>query len=159
MTGGYIGPVDALDEYLAESLRIMMKHGWLVQGVIGSPIDSGAVCWYYTVGLTGRDHPELMLSGLPSEVATPVINDMARRVFHDGTVYRDGNVVDDIVTGFNVAMRSVTRFDTFPPSMVRQFFPTQKIRALQVVLPDAEGRFPWDEDYAIGDLQDLMYAA
>jgi hypothetical protein len=31
------------------------------------------------------------------------------------------------------------------------------VRALQVVLPDAEGRFPWDDGYTLEMFQDLMY--
>lgn len=144
-------------EYLAESARRMAQRGWLIQGVIGSPIDSRATYWYYTVGLTGKDHPEFTLSGLVPEVATPIINDISARVFEAGKRYREADVVSDLIVGHDIVLVTVDQFAAFPLSMVEQFFPDRAAQALQLVLPDAQGRHPWDEGYTLGDLQDLMY--
>lgn len=143
--------------YLAEARRAKEKRGWLVQGVIGSPLGSRAPYWYYTVGLTEFDHPELTMSGPDPDVATSILNDLGERV-RAGTVYRDGDTVTDVVVGFTIRLVTATDFTTFPPSMVEVFYPDRAVHALQVVFPDSQGRF-WDEDgYTMGQAQDLMFA-
>lgn len=145
-----------LDAYVDTALQKLRQHGHLVQGVFGSPLGSQAGFWYYTVGLTALDHPELMMSGPTPEVATPILNDLAGRI-RAGSRYHEADTIDDVVVGYPVTFVEVDRLELFPPSMVKVFFPDLPVRALQVVMPDSQGRFWYEDGYSMGAAQDLMF--
>lgn len=146
----------SLDEYVASTRRNIITHGWVVQGIFDP--DGERPWWYYTVGLTARGHPEFTLSGPEPRVGQPILNDLAGRVANEGRTYQDGDVVTDLVVGYNVALMRVARFKEFPLSMVEAIYPDRAVHALQLVLPDREGRYPWDSGYAM-PVQEEMFSA
>lgn len=59
--------------HLDDVRALIGRHGWAVQAVEGEGITPHA----YTVGLTGRGAPELLVIGLPGRVAAAVLNRVA----------------------------------------------------------------------------------
>ena len=55
----------------------ILRHGWAATAVFGDDIGES---FAYTVGLTGFDHPELLLTGMPPEVAGRLLNGAGERV-------------------------------------------------------------------------------
>lgn len=135
------------------------KTGLLIQGV--SPVGRGGTpehraFWYYTVGLTPLGHPEFTLSGVTPDVAQAVLNDMGARV-REGQSFKEGDELDDVIGGgYKVHLIDVRAFKRFPLAVVKTIYPEHEQRALQIVLPDAGHRFPWQPGYCM-DLQEVMF--
>src|SRR5690242_12815476 len=67
---------DQQDAAIREAIR---RDGWFGVGVEGD--DSRSIpSFAYTIGLTGVDHPELVVFGLHPEIAEKVLRNLARRV-------------------------------------------------------------------------------
>lgn len=147
------------DAYLQHCRELIDKVGLMIQGVYpvaraGVP-EHGAV-WYYTVGLTPLGHPEFTLSGVTPDVAQALLNDLGARV-REGQEFKEGDELDDVVGGgYKVHLIDVTAFKRFPLAVVKTMYPEREQRALQVILPDAQHRWPWQPGYSM-DLQEVMF--
>jgi uncharacterized protein DUF4262 len=133
-------PGATLDEYDDHIHRLVEEYGWAVQGVEGDGVHPP---WAYTVGLTAAGLPELVVTGLDPEPAAELLNDAARHIRLNG-----GRVPDRYLQlpGSGVAgIVTVAVPDAHLEVAVALY--GSKIRALQLVLPDTAGRWPWDESY------------
>ena len=136
-------PNGTTKDYLDE-LRRMMKahHGWAVQFV-----EHDSRPFAYTVGLSNRGLPELLITGLNPEVSTRVLNSIAHRMADDGA--------------FLVPAMHIDYEDRFLIEVVELDHPGvhlkfaveicgADLRALQLVWADNWGRFPWDANWSHG---------
>lgn len=128
-------------DLVRESIK---THGWHGQHVFPSEDETGAP-FNYTIGLTERDLPELIVFGLPPHIGHLVLRDLIKHIDKAGSEPLDHEVLDDVISGFN----AVTR--TLPPAAMdshlcqaKYFFEGREVRAMQLVWPDPEGHFPWD---------------
>lgn len=139
------------DAYLVQVMGIIEAHGWAVQGVFPTAEDPGAT-FTYTVGLTAKGLPELLVYGLNPQVATNLLNMAAQWMIDNERAFATG----EPYTGF-LAGDYVVRFidaTTGDLAVARRLYP--EVRCLQMVWPDRDGRFPWDDGYAIRpDLQPI----
>jgi hypothetical protein len=114
-----------------------------VQGVEGS---GSYPPWAYTIGLSGYDLPELVVTGLPVLEAAELLNDLAAHSMHESPP----------PPGERVALRGGLVIEGVPlaePSVHLIFAAAlygPEIRALQLVHADSQGRFPWSPDYRDG---------
>jgi len=77
---------DLYQKYVDKCHEIIIDYGWMVQGV-------GTILpWTYTVGLRFRDRPELIIVGLPMDMATEILNSAAIR--HLAERFVPGSLVD-----------------------------------------------------------------
>jgi len=123
----------------------IIEHGWAVVAV-GEGDDSAAFA--YTVGLHDKGLPELFISALPPSVAQPVLNDAARR--HLETPLVPGEPVFDLIVGYEMV---AIEMDDNGPLYVARALESIDVRALQLVYPDAQRRFPWEEGCALTQQQ------
>ncbi len=123
------------------------EHGWMVLGVFASAEAPDLTPWHYTVGLTDAGLPELLVSGLGATQGQEVLNAAAAR--HIRRPIEPG-MVDDVAsmplkvlpgpTGEHV--QQAWNYVGDP-----QRRDPQRVRVLQLVWPDAEGRFPGEEGF------------
>ncbi len=148
---------DGLDEYLQKVLGIVKQYGWTVQGVLGQ--------FSYTAGLFRPEmgcHPELTITvPLPAEIYQPVLNSMGLRIKDDGERFQPGPVEDVLGGGVRTHLLAVedVRDEEYPLGVANALFGgvTGRVQALQLVIADARGHFPWEPGYnAIGQPQYLM---
>ena len=128
-------------DYLDRITDLIKEHGHALQGVFG---DEEGETFTYTVGMAGVDHPELILFGLPIEIAGALLNDIAARV-RDGARFASGQVVNDLVRDYPVVLIGVedtTEHLTVANSLYGNVHP---ITALQIVFPDVDGLWPWQD--------------
>lgn len=129
------------------------EHGWMV---IGVPDDGEHPGFHFTTGLTERELPELIVYGLPDEVGTALLNDLAQRLV-DGARYADGEVVPDLVDGdYRMQLWDVTWLQD-PLGAAFQLYGRQAVRVRQLVVPDRQDRLPWEDDYALAHLQPVLF--
>jgi hypothetical protein len=133
-----------LDRARVQIADAIQRSGWCV---IKIPPSHGQPSSAYTIGLTEKHrHPELLMVGLDVGMMHELLNVAAGHI-KDGDVYEDGSTSDRIIEGFPV------HFKELPIGEARQWaraaserYRPNTFRLLQVVLPDPNGRFPWDAD-------------
>lgn len=132
-------PASTRQEYLARVREVIAATGWAVHGI--EP-DRMHPRWAYTVGLTGRGKPELVVTGLPVIWATELLAGAAGRLLGDGLtpgerLTLDGGTLIEVVKVADATAHLVVAAEIFGPG----------IRALQVVHRDEQGRWPWEDGY------------
>jgi hypothetical protein len=68
--------VDQHDAWQRDTIR---RHGWALQGVFGDD-EEDTPPYVYTVGLSGFDHPELILFATDQVVAARLLNELGELV-------------------------------------------------------------------------------
>jgi len=82
-----------LAAYMSWVASTVGEHGWAISGRHG---DRAAPPWAYSVGMwLSCQAPELVVCGLPVEIAAALINAIGARIA-DGERFGPGDVVDDI---------------------------------------------------------------
>ncbi|UOQ52138.1 DUF4262 domain-containing protein [Hymenobacter cellulosivorans] len=128
----------------AELAANIKKHRWLVFSVVGDtqPLYS------YTVGLFETfGHPEVVLSGLDIDLAQDLLNDIGNTVAQ-GLVREPDGLYDDVLDNYPCLFKAVpvTAYEQyFGRALV--FYGDSTFPVLQCLWPDAQSRFPGDEDY------------
>jgi hypothetical protein len=111
-------------------------------------------CWY-TVGLTGHGHPELILFGLPPDISRPILRTVAGEVIAGRRAFTPGQHADDVIEGHQVQFIAVTEPDRHLP-VAAQFYAVTgaaaAVEALQIVWPDRYYRWPWQPGTHVGDM-------
>ncbi len=109
-------------------------------------------CWY-TVGLTGHAHPELILFGLPPDIARPTLHTVAGDVIAGRRVLSAGEHAGDVLEGHQVQFVAVTEPDRHLP-VAAQFYAARgaTVTALQIVWPDRYHRWPWQPGTRVSDM-------
>ena len=114
-----------------------------------TPLES---CWY-TVGLTGHGHPELILFGLPPDISRPTLYALAGDLIAGRREIAAGRRADDVVDGHQVEFVAVDEPDRHLPAAA-QFYAGAEVplRALQIVWPDRYHRWPWQTGTRVSDM-------
>jgi Domain of unknown function (DUF4262) len=127
-------------DYLEYMRDLAARYGWAVQGVERDRIHPP---WAYTLGLTPRGRPELVVTGLPLDRAACLLNDVASHVLHAAAprpgerIPLRGGPLIEVVEVAEPAAHLVTAVEFYGPG----------IRALQLVHADDRGRWPWEVGY------------
>lgn len=119
-------------------------YGWMIQ-MVGA--GDGEPQFAYTVGLFSRNfEPEIICFTLPQDTVHGLLNDVARRT-SEGLSLKGGMVFDDLA---NLPMTLIEvdneKLRDYFGTAIR-FYKGPVFPAVQLVWPDPEGRFPWDEGY------------
>lgn len=137
----------ATDDVEREFLEIIERHGWHVMLVGGDEEGPG---FAYSTGiyrLTGK--PELIVFGLPREVAHFVVNEYASRA-KAGDAPDAGDLCDDFLEGHPVTFIAVDTADRDRKytTWTSWFYDREPFPVLQLVYPDSRsGAFPWQPGY------------
>jgi hypothetical protein len=109
-------------------------------------------CWY-TIGLTGHGHPELIMFGLPPDISRPVLRSVAGDVIAGRRTLTAGQDADDVLEDHPVHVVAVTEPDRHLP-VAAQFYAATgaAVEALQIVWPDRYRRWPWQPGTRVGDM-------
>lgn len=129
-------PALTYPEYLAQMAALADEYGWAVQGV---ERERHRPPWAYTVGLTPRGRPELLITGLPLRRSTELLNRMGAELLHRETPVAgeqmrlaDGPLVE-FVPVEHPDVHLLTAFALYGPD----------VRGLQMVWADDRGQWPW----------------
>ena len=128
-------------------------YGWhVVQIFDGEPPFVFSIGLYHSFG-----HPEIMIQGLPIEVAGRLVNGIGAQI-ERGERFADGGVVHGVAEGFPLGFKKMTQesYDEYLGSAI-WFYESSDFPTLQCFWPDQESRFPWEEECDEGcrDLQEL----
>jgi hypothetical protein len=136
--------------YLDRCRTIIAARGHLVQAVMTQPYG-----YCYTVGLTPALGAELLVIGLPQQMAGGFLNDLAGRLRE--RPIPDGERITDLANlPFKLVTHEVAGNAHWPRVVTMAFglgFAPTRLR--QLLWPDPQGRFPDDPAYAFGVPQTL----
>lgn len=141
----------SLKEHLDNLQALIDAHGWAFQVVDSDP----TLC--YTVGLQKRGVPEIVLMGLPPEVAQQVLAVVVPQLMSKELVLKENLRYNEVFDGFQA------KFSKLKLTQVSEYLPVANIladcyvEAWQLLWPDEEGRFPGDAGVssAYAESQDL----
>ena len=133
-----------MDRAFALARQNITAHGVHINWVGAG---GGEPSFAYTVGLAGRDHPELIVFGAGPNDSQWILNNFAFRV-RDGVQRFDvPQVIEDFNDGYAAQLIEVpdsSKHLTLANRMYRKGG-APPIRALQVVFPDKDHLWPWEE--------------
>lgn len=135
------------DDYLNTVLDKIHTHKVMIQGVFPTQDDPDTIGFSYTVGLSAHDHPELIIFGLPMRMAQTLLNDLAFRVIDKNARFHAGQEIHDLIRDYPARLVEVA--DSTEHLTIANRIYTAPVAALQVLYPDAEGRWPWDENSGV----------
>jgi hypothetical protein len=126
-------------EAFGEIIRAQVaEFGWSAVAVDATPP------FTYTVGLWRlAEHPELIITGLPDEVAKWAL-DRAVQAIRDGHPIAPGTLVDGLLGDYAAAAREVDLGRLHELAFAADLYRGVIYRAVQLVWPDRQGNFPWD---------------
>lgn len=132
---------------LSDRRRLVVDHvrdfGWHAVGVLA---DDEVPAWAYSVGLWHTlSRAEVCVFGLPPQTGMKVINAAGEWLRSGGDLFAD-EVSSEVLNNHDVAVRRVDpswHEDLFGQAL--GFYRGRTPTFLQLVWPDREGRFPWDE--------------
>lgn len=140
----------SVEELLASVRGIIDEHGWAIQGVIP---EEGHDWFFYTVGLTERGLPEIMLTGVDvPEVAQGFLNTVARTMVEAPSIftmgYQVGSIKSDLPPELGAPapvylIRVPTDIQGHKPGVAKALY-GEHVRVMALVLPDDDGRYAWD---------------
>jgi Domain of unknown function (DUF4262) len=133
-------PGSTYADYLAHMSGLITQFGWAVVGVERDRIHPP---WAYTIGLTPHGRPEIVVTGLPLDRATRLLNEVAGHVLHaeaprpgEQIPLTGGPLIEIVQLGEPTAHLNVA-VDLYG----------DQIRALQAVHADDRGHWPWERGY------------
>jgi len=140
---------DQQDARIREAIR---REGWYFVGVEEDEARARPP-FAYTIGLTGLDHPELVVFGLDPEISRKVLRALARRVL-DGSRLDEGDGLQLPVWTSHLHLMELRMLAMPRPEQVllwtaATYGPQVPITALQVAWDDGNGRFPWEPGYEL----------
>lgn len=121
-------------------------YGWHIIWVFNAEPE-----FAYTIGLHHTfGHPEIIVFGLPREVAHGVLNAVGKDV-RAGGVFASGARSEGIVDGYEVVFKPVPQA-AYEAHLgwALWYYGAPDFPVLQLVYPDRDRRFPWEADVADG---------
>lgn len=122
-------------DYMHKIHALVEEHGVAIQGVFGEEN------FAYTVGLAGQGLPEFIIFGLPHEVAATLLNLVAA---HAKEAPIETGIRNDILEGYPAWLLPVNDSSEYL-TVAALYADVDSVAAYQIVFPDMEGRWPWDE--------------
>jgi hypothetical protein len=145
-------PVDPIAAMAQERIR---RHGWAVQSVAHPRAP-----WSYTVGLSDRGHPELVVVGAAPAAAGGILNSLGKALFGTGVDLESPEAIQHLL---GLPMPYLQTCPVHPTWAESSLFNTawrvygRIPTARQVVLADSDGRWPWEERFAMARVQPALW--
>ena len=134
----------SMEEVVASYGEMIREHGWAACAVVSETEPA----WIYTLGLQGTyGHPELVIYGLGPRLAHDLLRCTIEKI-QRGEKIEPGTLVDEVMADpYKMAAVKVDEplDPRYPLNMATWFTDDADIEAIQLVWPDAAGRYPWDE--------------
>ncbi len=128
-----------LDEFLHRVSDIIHRNRFAVQAVSGSRCSAAL---HYSVGLTAHGLPEIAVLGVPQEDGVRLVRTWADYLLDESLV-----LPGELLTAGPYRMEAVGVERPEDVLLVADALYGADVRALQLVVADERGRWPWDQGY------------
>jgi hypothetical protein len=127
--------------YIKCGQTIVRRYGWMVQAVLA---DESQPSYSYSVGLSKTfSHPEIFMVGFDPELRRSLIN-VAGNHIRNGMRFDAPMLVNGIIESFPAAFRPLHFGSAYNWSNAGRAILGRSFEGVQLFLPDAGGRFPWE---------------
>ena len=134
-------PDSTMQEWLEAIYASVERNGWVVQCV-----ESDRTPYAYTIGLHPRGLPELLVTGMPPQRATHVLNSVAQYLVDGGRPLPGERIcIGDELLLDVVQVQHPDAHLNFAVA-----FYGAELQALQLVWPDEQGQRPWCAEFSNG---------
>jgi len=147
-----------LRQVMARHVASVAEVGWSVQAVFGDP-ESGTPALAYTIGLSGKGLPDVLVLGLPVQHASEILDGVARQLVADASKASHGTLIHEVA---NLPLKVVAADQLHAQHFAKisqDFAEAQGGDAtlVQILIPDINGIFPGEPgcDPQIEAMQDL----
>ncbi len=134
------------EQITANILKDIDEHGVHIAFV---DTDGYSPCFGYSIGLyKGYNHPELIIIGLPQELIGAIINGVKSEI-ENGTKYIEEVKYDGFLQGYPMQFVEVQlgHYQDYVGYAGWYNDNSFNFPVLQMVWPDKENCFPWDDDF------------
>lgn len=131
------------DNLVSNALDQIDAGHWAVTGVYG---DELGPAFAYTTGLTEFFRPELVIYGLDPEQACRILNRTAELLIANDRLFDTPRLGSILRPPYQLT--SLPALDTDGLTVTRLLYGPD-FPAVQLIWPDAGGRFPWEPGYSI----------
>lgn len=127
------------------------KNGWAIAIQESNQPEARPPTAAYTIGLYEQfGHPELLVFGLTVPTMRGVLTRMAEAIKRTGGSFQAGEFYPDVIKKREVLLRAVAAHEIYKEMGIAQvYYGRRHYTALQIVWPDATGRFPWETGFAV----------
>ena len=133
---------EARDKHEQKAIDDVRQHGLHIVHVLA---EGELPEFSYTVGLYHTfEHPEVLLYGLPREGAHRILNDLADNL-RTGQRYIAGETYSDLLKGYRCTFRTIPVGQYLHLGWAVWFNEGPEFPAVQLVYPDRDGRWPWQD--------------
>lgn len=143
-----------------KSEETIKRFGWMIQGVFPTQECRAPGGYAYTIGLSDVGLPEILVFGLPQEVAGYILNDLAEKMKTGEVKISHGLVLDELAN-LPVRFKKLTQ-EMVEKICTQAYYRAAKggrsISVFMMELPDAQGLFPDNPlcDQKMKTLQNLV---
>jgi hypothetical protein len=150
------GTLEAEAAVLADVRKMVEDVGWAVISILDSEEDQSEdfVGFQFTVGLTERSLPEVIVYGLAGDVGHEVLNELAERLV-GGQRYENGQSIPGLVEGDFRLQLWDAEWLRDPLGLAFAIY-GERVTVRQLVLPDLHDSLPWEPGYGFG-AQPLLF--
>jgi hypothetical protein len=147
-----------LDAYLKSVARKVQENGYAIVSTWHEMTNSRPIPLTYTVGMHTVNLPELVVFNVPQTDAIRILMKAAGKLLSRNLKC---SVPQADILRDDVYVQPVSILHTSGVLNIAEHHADRPVDALQIVLGDVQGRFPWDEgcDPAVGVRQPLLYLA
>ncbi len=133
---------DGIHRYIRKCKAMIEEHGHIVQSIPG---EQSVPTFSYSVGLTLKRLPEFLLIGLSPEIASVVINGMAKRFAENPAIASEP--IEGLVS-VPVRLRELSMEAALVHcKVIRPVLGRTPDRIFQIIWPDPDGHFPHEPGY------------
>lgn len=124
----------------------VQEHGFAIVPVKGNGKDIPG--YIYSVGLGQKfGHPELVILGLPDDLIQELVTNIIAQL-NKGAMFEDGKVYPGMFSEFAVGFLTIKdEFKSTIMDATAAFYGANQFDAMQVVWPDPQGYFPWEQEF------------
>lgn len=141
----------SLEAYLKNAKELISRYGWMVQGV-GADRETGEHPFFYTVGLTEKNLPELLVTvATDFHAMRQIMNAAAQIQVTRGEPFQHMELVNSVIEGFPVQFRRIGHGTTGERLTVAHRFYGDRVHAFHMVFPDKNGLFPGQAGHRMFD--------
>ena len=114
--------------------------------ITGVGAGSGSPSFSYSTGLSRYALPEIIICGLPMEICSTFINQLANEMMN-GKELELGKRYDEYVANYDAIFIKVSEENIDKYMKVTKRHIEGEIEAFQMVWPDTDGVFPWEDGF------------
>lgn len=132
-----VDPISRIRQAIAETIH---KHGRQVLGVFG-----GERPFAYTIGNVLSGYPELLVIGIEGEDSMVLLNEWSAIMIGRGSQFEDRELIDIGWLYPCMAVHCREEVKDLFTVQAGNFYGNNNYRVIQILVPDAAGRFPGTE--------------